>query len=81
MSAVSGRRALVLENLALRHQIDVLQRQVKRPKLRDRDRLLWIALRRIWPGWRSSLYVVQPATVVKWHRAGFRRYWRLKSRP
>ena len=75
------RRHLALENLALRHQLAVLQRQSKRPQLKDTDRLLWLGLRRVWPEWKSALHLVQPATVVKWHRAGFRRYWRFKSRP
>jgi hypothetical protein len=76
VSAAKARR-----NLALRHQIAVLQRQSKKPPLKNSDRLLWVGLRRIWPGWKSALYLVQPATVVKWHRAGFRAYWRRKSRP
>ena len=81
VSAAKGRRSLALENLALRHQVAVLQRQSKKPQLKNTDRLLWLGLRRVWPGWKSSLYLVQPATVVKWHRAGFRAYWRRKSMP
>ena len=80
VSVAKVRRNLVLENLALRHQIAVLQRQSKKPPLKNSDRLLWVGLRRIWPGWKSALYLVQPATVVKWHRSGFRAYWRRKSR-
>ena len=70
-----------LENVALRHQLMVLQRQSGRPRLKDRDRLVWICLRRLWHGWHRALVVVQPATVVKWHRKGFRAYWRWKSQP
>jgi putative transposase len=81
VSAAKGRRELALENLALRHQLAILRRQSKKPRLKDTDRLLWLGLRRVWPAWKSSLFLVQPATVVKWHRAGFRRYWRFKSRP
>ena len=61
------------ENLALRHQIGVLQRSAaKRPKLTSGDRLLWICLSRLWRDWRSALAIVKPETVVAWHRAGFR---------
>jgi putative transposase len=73
--------ALQLENLALRHQIGVLQRSArKRPKLTPADRLLWVALSRIWRDWRSALAIVQPATVIAWHRAGFRLFWAWKVR-
>jgi transposase InsO family protein len=80
VSAIRRRRDLALENLALRHQLSVLQRQSKRPQFRDSDRLFWIGLERLWPRWQRALMLVQPATVVKWHRAGFRYYWRRKSR-
>ena len=73
------RAALAAENLALRHQMVVLQRSVKRPKLRKRDRIFWSWLSRIWKGWRSALLIVQPGTVVAWHRQGFKLYWRWKS--
>ncbi len=74
-------RAVILaENLALRHQLGVLQRSVKRPQLRQRDRILWVWLSQLWADWRSSLVVVKPETVVRWHRDGFRLYWRWKSR-
>ena len=75
-SMLRPRRDLALENLALRHQLAVLQRSSKRPRLNDTDRLLWIALKRIWPKWDEVLQLVQPATVLKWPRAGFRFYWR-----
>jgi len=76
---MAGRAALAAENLALRHQLAVLQRSVKRPKLRKRDRIFWSWLSRLWTGWRSALVIVQPATVIQWHRQGFRLYWRRKS--
>src|SRR6266404_3874392 len=69
-----------IEILALRHQLAVLQRQKKRVSLRAADRLLWVLLSRIWKQWRSALVVVKPETVIAWHRKGFRRYWRWKSR-
>ncbi len=77
---VAGRAALVAENLALRQQLAVMQRAVPRPKLRRRDRIFWVWLSSLWTGWRSALIIVQPNTVVRWHRQGFRLYWRWKSR-
>ena len=65
-----------LENVALRHQLAILQRSVGRPRLRRRDRFLWVVLSQLWAGWRASLIIVQPATVLTWHRRGFRLYWR-----
>jgi transposase InsO family protein len=75
-----SRAALQLESLALRHQLGVLQRSVKRPKLTPSDRLLWVWLSRIWPDWRSALIIVQPDTVIAWHRKGFRLFWTWKVR-
>ena len=80
-SLFRSRSALQLENLALRHQIGVLQRAArKRPKLTPGDRLLWVWLSRIWNGWRSALAIVQPETVLAWHRVGFRLFWTWKVR-
>ena len=70
-----GPRAVVLENLALRQQLAVLTRTVKRPPLRSTDRLFWILLAKGWRDWRSALVVVQPDTVVRWHRQWLRRHW------
>src|SRR2546428_3968785 len=72
--------AVSLENVVLRHQLAVLQRSVGRPRLRRRDRILWVLLSRLRAGGQSSLVFVQPSTVVAWHRKGFRLYWRWKSR-
>jgi len=71
---------LAVENLALRQQLAVCKQSVKRPKLRPRDRVFWVWLSRLWPNWRSALAIVQPETVVRWHRMGFKLYWRWKSR-
>jgi transposase InsO family protein len=80
-SIFRSRAALELENLALRHQIGVLQRSAaKRLKLTSGDRLLWICLSRLWRDWRSALAIVKPETVVAWHRAGFRLFWTWKVR-
>jgi hypothetical protein len=80
LTALRGNRNLALENLALRHQLLVVQRQVKRGRLSNADRALWVLLRGLWPDWDKALILVKPATVIKWHRAGFRAYWRFKSR-
>ena len=80
-SVFRSRSALQLENLALRHQISVLQRVGrKRPRLTSADRLLWVWLSRVWSGWRSALAIVKPETVIAWHRAGFRLFWTWKVR-
>jgi putative transposase len=73
--------ALQLENLALRHQIGVLQRSVKkRPRLNTGDRLLWVWLSYVWTNWPSALVIVKPETVVSWHRKAFRMFWTWKIR-
>ena len=79
-AVLGNRAAIAAENLALRRQLAVLQRSVKRPRLRRRDRIFWVWLSRLWFDWRSSLMIVNPETVIRWHREGFRLYWRWKSR-
>jgi hypothetical protein len=74
------RRALVFENLALRHQLSVLQRTAPRPRLRTSDRLLWVLLSHLWRGWAEAVSIVQPETVIRWQRAGFTLFWTWKSR-
>ena len=73
-------RELAAENLALRQQLAVLKRKRRRSRLRKGDRVFWVWLSRLWAGWRSALIIVEPATVVKWHRLGFRLYWARKSK-
>ncbi len=63
---------LAAENLALRQQLAALQRLSKRPRLKKRDRIFWAILSRVWSNWRSALLIVQPDTVVRWHRSGFK---------
>ena len=60
---------LTAENLALRQQLIVLNRKQSRPNLKERDRLFWMILSRIWRGWRSAILIVQPDTVVRCHNA------------
>lgn len=73
------RAALAAENLALRQQLAVLRHSVRQPRSRPRDRVFWVWLSRLWKDWRCCLVLVQPATVVAWHRQGFKLYWRWKS--
>ena len=77
-----SRASLELELIALRHQVSVLRRQHKgRLRLFATDRLLWVWLYRIWPRCLDATVLVKPATVIQWHRKGFRLYWRRRSRP
>jgi putative transposase len=75
-----GRRSLLLENLALRQQLVALKRRHPRPSLGLFEKFFWVIARRVWSGWKQSLIIVTPETVVRWHRTGFRMYWRLISR-
>jgi transposase InsO family protein len=79
-SALLTRRNLALENLALRQQLAVYKETHPRPRLTDADRRFWVLLSKTWHGWRATLHIVQPDTVVRWHRQGFRSYWRWKNR-
>lgn len=79
--SLRSRAALQLELLALRHQLAVLERTRPRRLRLDRvDRALWCGLAQGWAAWRTSLMIVQPETVLAWHRHGFRLFWRWKSR-
>jgi transposase InsO family protein len=76
-----GRAELELEVIALRPQLAVLRRQRSgRPQLFAIDRLIWVWLYRGWPRFLNVLVVVKPATVIQWHRRGFRLYWRWRSK-
>ena len=79
LRGVRTHRALVLENLALRHQLGVLQRTAPRPRLRASDRVFWVLLARLWHGWAEAVAIVQPETVIRWQRAGFKLVWTWKS--
>ena len=76
----ASRRSLALEDLALRQQLATYTRAQKRPRLRPVERAFWVALSKAWQDWRTPLVFVKPATVIDWHRRGFRRYWRWRSR-
>ena len=76
-----SRTDTALEILALRQQVAVLKRKRPKPPLGPLDRLFWTALRETWARWKDVLLIVKPETVIGWHRAGFRLYWRWRSRP
>lgn len=75
------RAELHVENLTLRHQIEILKRTApKRARLTKTDRLIFVWLPRLWPRSAKLVCIVHPKTPVRWHREGFRFYWRWKSR-
>ena len=75
-----SRAALQAENLALRHQLCVYQRSIKRPKVHLADRILWSLLARAWTGWKDALIFVKPDTVIRWQRKRFKEHWKKLSR-
>ena len=75
-----ARRSLLIENLVLRQQLVVLKRKHPRPRLTLFDKGFWVLIHKIWPGWKQTLIVVSPETVMQWHRSGFALYWRAISR-
>ena len=77
---VVDRQRLALENVALRHQLTVLKRSVTRPKIQDSDRVFWILMMRMLKDWKDAVHFVKPETIIKWHRKGFRYYWKRKSK-
>ena len=80
VKSVHSHRNLLLENLALRQQLAILKQKCPHPRFTSQDKLFWVILRRLWPGWRRALILLQPETVVRWHRAGFKLYWTWLSR-
>ena len=81
MDLARGKSELVAENALLRQQLIVLRRQIKRPIYTKTDRLLLVLLTRAVQAWRQALIIVQPETLLKWHRQGFRLFWKRKSKP
>jgi putative transposase len=71
---------LILENLALRQQLTIYHNTIKRPKIRNRDRIFWLLFSKLSKNWREALIVVKPDTVIRWHKKGFKLFWRFKSR-
>ena len=80
INAFRSRQDLMLENLALRQQLLALHAQRPRRRLSILQKLCWVILRRLWSGWKTPLVLVTPRTMVQWHRAGFRLYWKRLSR-
>ncbi len=80
LSWLRPKHELVLENLALRHQIAALQRRAHKPRLQGKDRRLWVILKEGWPNWRAALTIFRPETLIGWPQAGFRMFRRGKSR-
>jgi transposase InsO family protein len=81
VSDISRSKAdLMVENAILRQQVIVLNRQVKQPKLTNGDRLRFVLLARLTDFWHTALHIVQPETLLRWHRELFRRYWKRKSK-
>jgi putative transposase len=78
-SFLRSRSNLGFEIVALRQQLCVLNRKHPRPRLRIGDRLFWVFLHRLWPGWKNALIIVKPETIIGWHRAGFRLFLRFRS--
>jgi transposase InsO family protein len=72
---LKSRAALQTENLALRHQLIVLHRSVKRAKVRRADRILWSVLSRVWRDWKDALIFVKPETVIRWQKRRFKEHW------
>ncbi len=72
--------ASYFESLAVRQQLAVLNRKTPRPRLHPSDRWFWVLLSSFWPDWRGALAIAKPATVIGWHRQGFRLFWTWKSR-
>ena len=78
-AAVQPKALLIAHNLCLRQQLLVLQRRMPRPRLEDADRRFWILACRWFSGWQTSLLVLKPETVLRWHRQGWRTYWHRRS--
>jgi putative transposase len=74
-----SKQDIVLENLALRQQLAVQQRSIRRPKIKNLDRIFWAWLFKIWDHWKSALIIVKPETVIGWHHKGFKLYWKKRK--
>ena len=81
LALLRNREEQTIVELVLRQQLAVYAQDRPRPRISPFDRAFWVMLSRIWPSWKDHLVVVRPETVVRWHRNGFRRYWRSISTP
>ena len=75
-----SRREQAIVELALRQQLATYAQKKSKPRITKLDRSFWVALSRFWPRWKDALVIVQPDTVIRWHRKGFRLYWRAISK-
>ncbi len=75
-----SRREQAIVELVLRQQLAMYAQKRSKPRLTPLDRVFWVALFRFWPGWKDALVIVKPDTVIRWHRKGFRLYWRVISK-
>ncbi len=75
-----SRNEQAIVELALRQQLATYAQMRSRPRLTPLDRTFWVALFQFWPGWKDALVIVKPDTVIRWHRKGFRLYWRAISK-
>jgi transposase InsO family protein len=80
LAFLRSRREQAIVELALRQQLATYAQKRSRPTLTPLDRAFWVALSRFWPGWKDALVMVKPGTVIRWHRKGFRLYWRVISK-
>jgi len=78
-SSIKAKTSLVVENIILRHQLNIYQRR-KKPRLKNLDRIIFCFASRIWNDWKSAIVIVKPSTIISWHRKGFKLYWKWKSR-
>jgi hypothetical protein len=76
-----SRREQAIVELVLRQQLSTYAKAGPKPRLGPLDRAFWVALSRLWPSWKDTLVIVKPDTVIRWHRQGFRLYWRSISKP
>lgn len=74
-----SRAAVQLENLLLRKQIEILMRRQKRPRVTNRDRFWLVMLSRLYDHWQEAFLIFSPETLIRWHKQGFKLYWRWKS--
>jgi len=79
-SIFKSRASLQLENMMLRKQIDILMRRQKRPLVHNRDRLFFVLLSELYTEWRKAFFIFQPDTLIRWHKHGFKLFWRMKTK-
>jgi len=79
LGSLESRQQLMLEMLLLRQQVIVLQRTTPKPKLRNADRILFVCLYPACQNWKNLIIIVKPETIIKWHKNGFKLFWKLKS--